>query len=189
MNQFKMHQYILGGVGLFLAFAATLPIAMMRVSKTDKFAEQPFTSLTCEGQQPPGREVVTFETCAQMQAKPVIHANLSHPAQPVQLVAQSQVAQSQTEAPSRSTVVSPAAIKQADPFVQAFRIAEQAVANGKIAKTSTDWRNTASQWQQATDLMHQVPPDDPRHAIAQDRIALYQKNRQTVLQRANRTPF
>lgn len=61
----KLHTYIWGWVAILAAFAASFPIAMMRVSQTAKFAAQPLNSWTCEGQLPPQRTVTQFATCAQ----------------------------------------------------------------------------------------------------------------------------
>ena len=75
MSTVKMHQYILGWVGVFIAFGITLPIAMMRVSQTEKFTEQPFNSFTCEGQVPDNRVVVKFQSCAQLDVEPVVNVS------------------------------------------------------------------------------------------------------------------
>jgi hypothetical protein len=50
MSTDKMHRYVIGWGGLMATIAITLPIGMMRVSQTDKFADQPFTSYDCAGQ-------------------------------------------------------------------------------------------------------------------------------------------
>ena len=65
----KMHKYIVGWVAIFAAFSVSFPVAMMRVSQTDKFAGQPLNSLTCEGQLPTQRTVTHFATCTQL--KPI----------------------------------------------------------------------------------------------------------------------
>jgi hypothetical protein len=67
----KMQRYVLGWVGLLVAFAATYPIAMQRVSQTDKFVAQPLNSNDCAGATLKSRQVVEFSTCAQMKVKPV----------------------------------------------------------------------------------------------------------------------
>jgi hypothetical protein len=171
MSTLKMHRYVIGWTGLFIAFGVTLPIAMSRVSNTKKFVGQPFNSLTCEGQLTNSRAVVEFPTCAQMQVQPIANASVTQPAvQPMQAVNKSQL-------PAESP----------DPFLEAFRIAEQAVAKGQTAKTAVDWHGLAPQWQQAADFMRQIPPDDPRYAIAQHRVKFYQQNRQAVLKQAERT--
>lgn len=65
---FKLHRYVWGWAAIFAAFAASFPVAMMRVSQTDKFAGQPFNSLTCEGKIPVQRSVTQFSSCAQLKA-------------------------------------------------------------------------------------------------------------------------
>jgi hypothetical protein len=68
----KMHQYVLGWVGLFIAFAATFPIAMARVSQTEKFTGQAVKSLDCNGKSLKTRNVVSWkDTCSQMQVEPL----------------------------------------------------------------------------------------------------------------------
>lgn len=67
----RMHQCIFGLVGLMAVFAATIPIAMQRVSSTEKFANQPFNSQTCEAQQPEKRQVVSWlKTCRYLTVAP-----------------------------------------------------------------------------------------------------------------------
>jgi hypothetical protein len=74
MNTRKMHQFILGWVGLLLAFGVTYPIAMARVSQTEKFTGQALKSLECNGKSQKERSVVTWmETCRQMQVAPLKH--------------------------------------------------------------------------------------------------------------------
>jgi hypothetical protein len=61
-----MHKYIWGWVGLFSAMVATLPIAMHRVSQTEKFAGQAVVSWTCEGKLAPEKTVTKFVHCAKL---------------------------------------------------------------------------------------------------------------------------
>ncbi len=68
-----------------------------------------------------------------------------------------------------------------DPFVTAVRLAEQASQAGAAAKTSAEWLDLAARWQKASDLMAQVPAQDPRYKTAQDRVAVYQKNSELAL--------
>jgi hypothetical protein len=65
VSSLKMHKYVWGGIAIFIAFAASFPLAILRVSQTSKFAGQPFNSLTCEGAQPGQRTVTKFATCIQ----------------------------------------------------------------------------------------------------------------------------
>jgi hypothetical protein len=66
MNTLNMHKYILGWVAVFVAFGVTFPIAMARVSQTEKFAGQAVKSLECNGNSLKTRSVVSWlETCSQ----------------------------------------------------------------------------------------------------------------------------
>ncbi|WP_348256387.1 hypothetical protein [Leptolyngbya sp. PL-A3] len=65
-SSFKMHKYVWAWVAIFAAFAASFPMAMLRVSQTEKFAGQPFKSLTCEGQSPTQQQITQFSSCAQL---------------------------------------------------------------------------------------------------------------------------
>lgn len=71
-----------------------------------------------------------------------------------------------------------------DPFVMAVRLAQQSVEDGKTAETASEWLDLALRWQRASDLMAEVPVDDERYAIAQDRIEAYSQNKVMALQRA-----
>ncbi|HIK28448.1 MAG: hypothetical protein N3E45_00480 [Oscillatoriaceae bacterium SKW80] len=63
-----------------------------------------------------------------------------------------------------------------DPFAYAVRLAEGASNDGKKAQSAADWLKIAAKWQQASDLMATVPPNDPRYKTAQHRAALYRQN-------------
>jgi hypothetical protein len=97
--------------------------------------------------------------------------------------------------PSPSPVISasPSASPQAaiaptsaDPFADAVRLAEQTASDGKSAQSSADWLALAAKWQQASDLMGQVPAQDKRYSIAQDRTAVYQRFSEAALQEARK---
>jgi len=85
---------------------------------------------------------------------------------------------SSTPMPSSST-------ESLDPFVVAVRVAETAVANGQKATTRREWLDLAYRWQQASDLMSQVPTEDDRYKTAQDRVITYRKNSEAALEKAN----
>jgi hypothetical protein len=71
----KMQRYIIGGSVLMSAMALTFPIAMSRVSQTDKFAGQPFNSQTCEAINPAQRQVTSWlETCRHLSVAPLSKA-------------------------------------------------------------------------------------------------------------------
>jgi len=84
--------------------------------------------------------------------------------------------------PAAAAPASPVA--SPDPFVLAVRLAEQSVSEGQKAQTQADWLKVASQWQRASDLMGQVPASDSRAPTAQNRKALYQRNSEAALKKA-----
>ena len=63
-----------------------------------------------------------------------------------------------------------------DPFAQAVAIAQDAAEDGQVANTAAEWLDLAARWQRASDLMAEIPPDDPRYAIAQSRVEAYNQN-------------
>ncbi len=73
-----------------------------------------------------------------------------------------------------------------DPFTEAVRIAQEAVAAGEAANTPEEWSRIAEQWQQASALMAIVPQTDDQFPVARDRTVLYRNNaefaRQKVLE-------
>ncbi|MBE9069604.1 hypothetical protein IQ260_23445 [Leptolyngbya cf. ectocarpi LEGE 11479] len=71
-----------------------------------------------------------------------------------------------------------------DSFARAVRIAEQAAKDGLIAENAADWLALAARWQQASDLMAEVPVSDERYKIAQDRVNAYRSNSESLLQKA-----
>lgn len=64
----EMHKYVWVWMAIFTALAASFPVAIMRVSATNKFAAQPMNSLTCHGQVATHRTVTQFTTCVQLKA-------------------------------------------------------------------------------------------------------------------------
>ncbi|WP_035985737.1 hypothetical protein [Leptolyngbya sp. KIOST-1] len=80
----------------------------------------------------------------------------------------------------------PAAPAGQDPFVLAVRIAQQAVEDGRTASTAAEWLDLAVRWQRAADLMAEVPPEDERYPIAQDRVQTYSANRAMALMEAEK---
>jgi hypothetical protein len=73
-----------------------------------------------------------------------------------------------------------------DLFAVAVRIANQAVEDGKIAKTSAGWLDLAAKWQRASELMAKVPPNHSRFKEAQLRIKVYKKYSDSALKQANK---
>ena len=72
-----------------------------------------------------------------------------------------------------------------DTFAQAVRLAQQSVTAGQQATTPAEWLDLAARWQRAADLMAEVPIEDERYAIAQDRILTYQQNSDQALNQAD----
>ncbi|MGB3310841.1 MAG: hypothetical protein WBG32_20100 [Nodosilinea sp.] len=73
-----------------------------------------------------------------------------------------------------------------DPFVLAVRIAQQSVEDGKSASTAAEWLDLAVRWQRAADLMAEVPPEDDRYPVAQDRVQTYSANKAMALVEAEK---
>ncbi|MGB3201024.1 MAG: hypothetical protein WBA99_08975 [Nodosilinea sp.] len=73
-----------------------------------------------------------------------------------------------------------------DPFVLAVRIAQQSVEDGKSASTAAEWLDLAVRWQRAADLMAEVPPEDDRYPVAQDRVQTYSANKAMALAEAEK---
>jgi hypothetical protein len=71
-----------------------------------------------------------------------------------------------------------------DSFARAVRLAEQAAAGGKTARSREDWLVVAAKWQQAADLMAAVPAEHPRYTTAANRSALYRQNSEKAQQEA-----
>lgn len=65
-SSLRMHKYVWGGVVIFSAFCVTFPIAMARVSQSEKFLGQPLKSLTCNGKIPDQQIVTQFSSCVQI---------------------------------------------------------------------------------------------------------------------------
>lgn len=57
---------------------------------------------------------------------------------------------------------------------------------GQSAQSSDDWQLVISRWQEAITLLRAVPSSSPYHAIAQSKIAQYQRNLGIVQQQATR---
>lgn len=97
----------------------------------------------------------------------------------------SQVSNS-TADPSQKPATSPTLVSSSasEPFVQAVRLAEQASTAGRNAQTSAQWLGLAAKWEQASDLMKAVKPNDPRYKTAQDRMRLYHNNSEAAQNQA-----
>lgn len=76
--------------------------------------------------------------------------------------------------------------EESDAFAKAVRLAEAAAAEGQTAQTPAQWLEIAARWQQASDLMAEVPSGDSRYRLAQDRVQAYQRYSETALKNAER---
>ncbi|MFB2837672.1 hypothetical protein [Floridanema evergladense] len=73
-----------------------------------------------------------------------------------------------------------------DPFNIAVKLAEQAVAAGQVAKTPAQWLEIAAKWQKASDYMGNVPKNDDRYKLAQNRKVLYRQSSEIALKEAQK---
>ncbi|NJL49692.1 MAG: hypothetical protein HC929_22485, partial [Leptolyngbyaceae cyanobacterium SM2_5_2] len=95
---------------------------------------------------------------------------------------------------STPTVSSPAAppappaANQPDYFREAVNRASSAVAIGQSAQSTDDWQLAASRWQQAVDLMKQVPQTHTNYTQAQTKAKEYQQHLGAAQQRAAGKP-
>ncbi len=78
----------------------------------------------------------------------------------------------------------PSPSKTPDPFVAAVQVATQASQDGLAARTPAEWLALATRWQEASDLMAKVPSTDSRYLTAQNRVTVYQQNREAALLKA-----
>ena len=86
-------------------------------------------------------------------------------------------------APTANAIADPTT-EAPDPFAEAVILAEQAARDGQVAQTPTEWLELAAKWRKASDLMEQVPSDDPRYQTAQERVERYRQYSQTTQQQA-----
>ncbi len=59
------------------------------------------------------------------------------------------------------------------PFHDAVNQAMAAANAVQTAKTQAEWQNVVTLWQNAIALMKQVPPEHPRHDVAQQKVTEY----------------
>lgn len=87
-----------------------------------------------------------------------------------------------TPSPQASTASSERTLADAED------IATGAIAVTDTAITAEDWQMVASRWQRAISLLQAIPESDAKSAIAQEKIAAYQKNLTTAQQNAQSPP-
>lgn len=92
-----------------------------------------------------------------------------------------------TESGSGAGTVTAIALQSSgDRFDQAVRIAQETVLEGRVANTQEEWETLAERWQQAADLMGDVPSEDARYDVAQDRSEQYENNHDAALSEADK---
>jgi hypothetical protein len=89
-----------------------------------------------------------------------------------------------TPAPEAAPTPAPEAAPAADPFAEAVRRANQAVAQTQTAQTQAEWNQIAVLWQEASDLMSQVPETSANYPAAAPRVGQYQQNADLARQQA-----
>ncbi|MDP8964035.1 MAG: hypothetical protein M3O33_08655 [Cyanobacteriota bacterium] len=72
-----------------------------------------------------------------------------------------------------------------DLFARAIEKAQSAATLAQTARSQKDWDLVTSQWIQAIAAMQAVPPDDPRRAYAQKKVAEYLQNLVVARQKAS----
>lgn len=80
---------------------------------------------------------------------------------------------SKTQA-QKSSTAKPAANKP-DTFPNAIDVATGAISISQSAASREDWKLAATQWQQAINLLKQVPATSPNYSKAQQRVPQYQR--------------
>ncbi|MCL2931517.1 MAG: DUF1574 domain-containing protein [Trichodesmium sp. MAG_R03] len=75
-----------------------------------------------------------------------------------------------------------------DPFSQAVRFAIKAANLAQSAKTKQQWDRVAQEWVQAVAWMQAVPPENPKRAFAEKKVAEYMRNLAYSQQQAAAAP-
>lgn len=103
-------------------------------------------------------------------------------------VASSEPGPTEPRPPENAVSPSPAPVAQTDYFREAVNRATSAFVLGQSAQSPADWQLAVGRWQQAVDLMRQVPSDDPNYAQAQAKVQEYQQNLAAAQRRADGQP-
>ncbi len=78
--------------------------------------------------------------------------------------------------PSSGSPSSRAASNSSDALDAAIQQANVAVKHQKTAKTREEWRTIADDWWKAIALLEGIPASHPKHAVVQQKLALYRRN-------------
>ena len=93
---------------------------------------------------------------------------------------------SQSPSPTKKESTEDTEAKSKVAFTQAVRLAQKAVADGKIAQSQEEWVAIAKTWQKASELMASVSPSYSRYDVAVNRAELYQKNSEIAKKEAEK---
>ncbi len=93
---------------------------------------------------------------------------------------------SQSPSPTNKKSVEDTQAKSKAAFTQAVRLAQKAVADGKIAQSQEEWIAIAKTWQKASELMASVAPSYSRYDVAVNRAELYQTNSEIAKKEAEK---
>jgi hypothetical protein len=77
---------------------------------------------------------------------------------------------------STASLPSEMAADKNDRFYSGVKHATTAATLTQTAKSKADWKKVATHWDQAIARMEAVPAEHPKHAVAQTKVAEYQKN-------------
>lgn len=90
------------------------------------------------------------------------------------------------EKPSGASISQGTALRNDDnrtQFQEALNQAEQATILTKSAKSKTEWKTVANQWNKAILLMQLVPKSDRNYKLSQQKVVEYQKSLAEVEQK------
>ena len=93
---------------------------------------------------------------------------------------------SQSPSPTNKKSSEDTEAKSKAAFTQAVRLAQKAVADGKVAQSKEEWVAIAKTWQKAAELMASVSPIYSRYDVAVNRAELYQKNSEIAKKEAEK---
>ncbi|NES01924.1 MAG: hypothetical protein F6K22_03220 [Okeania sp. SIO2F4] len=93
---------------------------------------------------------------------------------------------SQSPSPTNKKSSEDTEAKSKAAFTQAVRLAQKAVADGKVAQSQEEWVAIAKTWQKAAELMASVSPIYSRYDVAVNRAELYQKNSEIAKKEAEK---
>lgn len=119
----------------------------------------------------------------------------NEPTEPVATSSTSSTATNSVTGQASSPVVNPSPLATASSqpplapqqaYERALDAASSANSIAESAQSSSDWQLVINRWQEAIELLKQVPSASPYHAIAQPRIAEYQRNLRIAQQKAVR---